>query len=223
MHAGKRLLYRAVVAAMRCYRDAFLKLHVFGRGNIPPGPKIYVTNHISSTDPYWILPEYPEPVHVVVGPGYSFAPARWLLDRFEQINAMPQHRKSVVDQAARYLARGEAVYNAPEGDLRPPFSLGQFYPGVARIYRRTRVPIIPIALAAPPAALLPFPRMDILVGDRKYRAVFVLWGPYAISIGEPLRPALNEGDESLDNERIMGEVRERIQQLLDQIRVDLGW
>lgn len=223
MHAGKRLIYNAIVGAMRAYRDTILDLRVFGRGSLPPGPKIYVTNHISSTDPYWIIPEFTEPVHVVIGPGYNSAPARWLLDRFEQINAMPEHRKTVVEQAAMYLARGDSVYNAPEGDLHPPFSLGRFYPGVARIYRQTPVPIVPIALAAPVSALRALPRLDMCVGDRVYRAVFVLRGPYAISIGEAFRPELKDGDDATGNERIMNEIRARIQNLLCQIRSRLRW
>lgn len=223
MHLLKRVIYRAAVESMRLYRDFFLDLRVFGRRNIPPGPKIYATNHISSTDPYWVLPEYPEPVHIVVGPGYKSRWAAMVLDYFEQINASAEARKSAVDQAIAYLKRGEPVYNAPEGDLQEPFQLGRFYPGIARMYRRTLAPIIPIALVAPPRALRAFPRFDIHVEGRVYRAVLVLRGPYCISIGRPFTPELRNIEEAADNERIMNELRDRIAALVADVRRRMNW
>ena len=219
MNVPKNLAYRSVIGLMRLYRDTFLDLHVTGRENIPPGPKIYATNHISSTDPYWVLPEFPEPVHVVIGPGYNSRVLAWVLDLFEQINARPEHRKSVVDRAAVYLERGESIYNAPEGDIQTPFTLGPFYPGLARIYRRTGAPIIPIALVAPQSALRAYPRFNIEVDGRLYRAIFVLRGSFAIRIGTPFMPDL----ANLDDLAITEQLRTRIQNLVDEVRAKMGW
>jgi 1-acyl-sn-glycerol-3-phosphate acyltransferase len=197
----------------------FLDLHVFGREHIPPGPKIYAQNHITSTDPYWVLPLLPEPVHVIIGPGYQSKVMSRVLDYFEQINAMPHYRDTVVEHAVKYLERGESVYTAPEGDIQEPPQLGRFYPGVAKIYRRAQVPIIPIALAAPRSAMKEFPRLDIVVEDHLYRCVAVLRGPFCINVGEPFTPELAGGEEDDENQRIMDGLRDRIRLLVEDPRV----
>ncbi|RME41851.1 MAG: 1-acyl-sn-glycerol-3-phosphate acyltransferase [Planctomycetota bacterium] len=187
--------------------------------HIPSGPKIYVQNHITSTDPHWVLPLLPEPVHIIIGPGYQSPTVARLLDYLEQINALPEHRKTVVEQAVRYIQQGESIYTAPEGDIQPVMRLGRFFPGVARIYRRTGVPIVPIALHAPPERIRHWPRLDIRVADRVYECRMLLRGPFWVRIGRPLRPALRtDVDESDDNRRIMDEVKQTLADLLDEIR-----
>jgi len=223
MNFLKRSLYGAFVGSLRTYRAAFLDLCVHGRDRIPPGPKIFVTNHITSTDPFWVLPEFGEFVHIIIGPGYQSRWAEWLLDRFEQINAMPGHRKSVVDKAVDYLQKGESVYTAPEGDIQDGFELGHFYTGVARIYRRTLAPIIPIALVAPRESRKAHPRWDLHVGDRTYRAVYVLRGPYSIRIGQPFRPDCGGVENNAENGRITAELRARMAALVEATRVERGW
>lgn len=219
MRGLTRLAYRSFVGVIGVYRRLFLDLHVWGRERIPPGPKIYVTNHISTTDPYWVLPVFREPVHIIIGPGYQSKVMGWVYDRFEQINALPAFRKNVVDEAVGYLGRGESVYTAPEGDLHEPLALGPFFPGVGRIYRRSRVPIIPIALLAPRRAMREFPRLNMMVEGRVYRAVMVTRGPYCINVGEPWTPEVQTAvDEGEDARRITEELRDRVWRLLQEIR-----
>lgn len=214
-----RMLYGAFVETLRLYRRCFLDLHVWGRDRIPQGPKIFVTNHVTSTDPYWVLPEYPEPVHIIIGPGYQSKVMGWVYDRFEQINAMPAARHQVVDKAVALLERGRSIYTAPEGDLQNPFSLGRFFPGVGRIYRRSRAPIVPIALLAPRSIVREFPRLAMNVDGRTYRAEFVLSGLYCIHIGEPFRPQIRgDLDPEVDARRIADELRDRVQSLIFEIR-----
>lgn len=215
MNRFHHFAFGALRLGIRAYQRLFLDLHVRGLDRIPQGPKIYVTNHITSTDPYWVLPVFTEPVHVIIGPGYQSRIGAWFLDAFEQINAMPAHRKLVVEKSVEYLCRGDSIYTAPEGDLQPPFDLGRFYPGVAKIYRRARVPIIPIALHAPKEVMREFPRLDMVVDGRRYRTVFVLRGKYFINIGEPFTPECGvDVPEAEDNERIMDELKERIRKLV---------
>ena len=136
MNLGKRALNRTLVYGIKAYQRLFLDLQTWGWENIPEGAKIFVTNHISSTDPYWVLPIFAEPVHVIIVPGYQSRISTFLLDCFEQIKAMPEHRRTVVDEAVKYLTKGESTYTAPEGDLQEHLQLCQFYPGVADAVRR---------------------------------------------------------------------------------------
>lgn len=218
----KRTLYRSMVYATRIYQNLFMDFRVWGREQIPLGQKIYVSNHITSTDPHWILPVFTEPVHIIIGPGYQSKILAPIFDFFEQINAMPDHRKTVVDAAVRYLQNGESVWSAPEGDLQAPFQFGHFYPGVARIYRRTRAPIIPIALVAPRSAMREWP-MKIIVDGRVYRTIVVLRGPYCVNIGEPFHPDTTEDGGPEEDERVMEVIKERIRVLAEDVRTNKFW
>lgn len=220
----ERLLYRAGMMVGRGYMKLFVDLRVWGRENIPVGAKIYVQNHITANDPCFVLPIIPDCVHVVVGPGYNIRPLAWVLGRFEQINAMPDHRATVVDHAVKYLEAGEAVYTAPEGDLQELFQLGRFYPGVARMYRRCRAPIIPIALVAPKRHAHDYPWMENELDGRVYRAYYMFRGTYCINIGKPFYPEIRaDVDEKEDNRRITAELEQRMQKLIDEVRHDKFW
>jgi len=218
----QRAVYRGLVGLNALYQKLFLDLRVRGRDSIPPGPKIYVTNHITSTDPHWLLPVLPEPVHILVGPGYQSKLLAPVFDYLEQINVMPAHRKTAVDKAVRYLQKGEAIYTAPEGDLQPQFQLGHFYPGVARMYRRTRAPVIPIAFVAPPSAVRELP-MTMHVDGRVYRSIVVLRGPFCINIGGPFHPHVTDAGGPDEDRRIMEDIREQIRLLVEDVRTNNFW
>ncbi len=223
MNFVNRLLYRSFVGGIKAYQRVFLDFHVWGRENIPKGPKIYVTNHITSTDPLWVLPVFTEPVHIVIGPGYKSPLFAKVLDALEQINCMPAHRKKTVEKAVAYLSQGEAVYMAPEGNLQELFRLGRFYHGVAKMYRKAQVPIIPIALIAPKHAMREYPRLDDVVEGHVYRMVPVLRGTYCINVGEPLMPDIPAGSDDEQNEYVTTMVKERIRQLMEDARVNKYW
>ncbi len=215
----KRFAYTSFVTMIRAYARVFLDMRVFGRMHIPPGPKIYAANHITSSDLYWMLAVCPEPIHVLIGPGYSSSLAARLFDYFEQINVMPAHRGQAVGKAVARLQRGGSVYVAPEGDIQTNQQLNRFYPGVARIYRRCPVPIVPIALCTRPQDMKAYPKLDINVEGRIYRGVFVFRGTYVVNIGKPFRPRIRTGlDEREDNERITVEIKQRIAALLHTAR-----
>jgi 1-acyl-sn-glycerol-3-phosphate acyltransferase len=215
----KRLLFQAFVGILRTYQRLAMDLRVRGLANIPPGPKIFATNHITTTDPYWVLPFFGEPVHIIIGPGYQSKTMARVYDCFEQINAMPAHRHTVVEKAVAYLKRGESIYTAPEGDLHPVGSLGPFYTGVGRICRQSGAPIIPIALHAPPQAMKDYPGWSMSVEGRVYRTLVVSRGPYYIDVGRPFRPAVwPELDENDDARRIAGELRARIGDMIEGLR-----
>ncbi len=222
MNPVKRLIYRSYVGAVKAYQKLFLKVHVWGRENIPTGPKILVSNHITSTDGGRLCALLDELLHMVNGPGYNFWITARLLDAFEQINALPAHRKTVVARAVEYLKRGETVYITPEGDIQEPFRLARFYPGAAKMYRQIRVPIVPIALVAPRRALKELP-FQITVDGRVYPIVTVLRGPFLINIGEPLLPDCPDGTDQEQDDYIMGIIRRRIESLVDDARLNKFW
>ncbi len=58
MNRPKRLLYSAFISSIKVYQRFLLDIRVWGRERIPPGPKIYMQNQITATDPYWIFPRF---------------------------------------------------------------------------------------------------------------------------------------------------------------------
>jgi len=220
----KRMMFRSAMLTWRAYAKLFLDLRVWGLEKIPAGPKIYMQNHITSNDHYIVWPLLPECIHAVVGPGYNIRPLAWVLDRIEQINAMPEHRATAVDKAVAYLQKGESVYMAPEGDLQELFKLGRFYPGVAKMYRRCRVPIIPIALVAPKRHLRDYKSLEIEVDGRVYPALFQPRGTYCVFFGDAIYPEVRDDvDEREDNERIMAELKARMAVMMEEVRTEKFW
>lgn len=203
---------------------------VIGREHIPPGAKLLVSNHISAFDGVWVLPvlsggnnKRTEPVHVVVGAPFAVRGMAWLCRRYDQINALAAHRHSVVDEAVKRLKAGGSVYICPEGDFHEQFKLGRFYPGAARIYRRTGVPVVPMAFVAPKDSLREYP-FPTHVDGRIYRCVIGLRGPFVINIGEAMRPTiLTEGTDGEIDEDVMEQIKERIAQLVEEVRREEGW
>jgi len=201
-----------------------LDLRVWGRENIAPGPKLLVANHITSYDPFWLLSVLHEPVHVIIGPGYKSPWVAKMLDAFEHINALDGNYKTLIDSAVKYLQRGEAVAIAPEGDLHAVFQLGQFQPGVAAIYRRARVPIVPIALLAPKSGTREYPKQAQVIDGHVFRMVKTVRGPYCMNIGEPFLPDLSDGlTKKEQNDYILGAVKQKIEFLLEDARVNKFW
>jgi|CXWL01.1.fsa_nt_gi 1-acyl-sn-glycerol-3-phosphate acyltransferase len=213
-----QFLYHSFVGLIRMYSRFAWDFRVSGGKRVPLGPKIYVANHIVSVDPYWVMMAVPEFLHIVIGPPFG---VRWLAPvfrSFEQINAMPQHRKAAVSQACHYLALGESVYIAPEGDVQPPFQLGHFYSGLAKIHRQSLAPIVPVALAVSPENIRRHPKWDMKVDDRTYEARMVWRGKVRVMIGEALTPTLrHDVDEEEDNRRITEEVRASIATMLSEL------
>jgi len=194
-----------------------LDFRIYG-GHLAEGPKIYVSNHVTSLDAYWLLSAIPEFLHFVVGPPFGVRGMAGIFNAFEQINALPEHRKSVVHEASRYLAQGECVCITPEGDVQPPFQLGHFYAGLAKTYRMSLAPIVPIALAVSPKDIRRHPRWDMRVDGRTYEARMVWRGKVRVMIGEAMSPELcHDVDEAEDNRRVTEEVRTRIAAMLNKL------
>lgn len=211
------LIFRSITLAAAAYQRLFMDVRILGRERIPPGPKIFVVNHVSSTDVYWILPVFHEPVHLILGPSFQFYPLRRMLDEMEMISALPGDTRTLIESSEKYLRRGESLAIAPEGDIQKPFTVGDLQPGVAAIYRRTPVPIVPMALAAPPGHLRELP-LTHEIGGHVYRTVVAWRGRFWIRIGEPFHPEIRGTTRKEQNDFILESIRARLQTLLHEIR-----
>jgi len=221
MNLVRRTLYHSLTMPLRLYRRLFMDVQVWGRELIPAGAKLYVLNHLTAIDPL-PLAFLPGPMHCIIGPGYKPWIMARIYDALEQINAMPEHRATAVDQAAHYLAKGEAVYICPEGDMQEPGQLGKFYPGAARIYLKSRAPIVPIGLVAPKRRMYSLP-ITTNVDGRIYRTVIVPRGPFCVNIGKPMTPDIPDGDEQQQEEQITELIRSTIHDLVQDVCTNKFW
>ncbi|OHD10813.1 MAG: hypothetical protein A2086_15100 [Spirochaetes bacterium GWD1_27_9] len=224
MHWLPKSIYKIIRGAIIFYLHTFLEFKVWGEKNIPSGPKIFCSNHFSSTDPFFVITLMEEPVHMVIGPGFNVPFIRHILKHGEQINALPEYRKEVIPNAIEYLKKGESIYIFPEGDLNDQSSFLKFYTGMAKIYLEYPVPIIPIGILSP-MRYVKEKEVNIKVGESLYKTLTVLSGKYYANVGEPmLFPDYEKmEDKNHAGELITDAVRVKVEQLIVDIKVSKFW
>jgi len=211
-------IYNLIKFGVKAYLDIFMEFIVWGKENIPSlGPKIYCSNHFSSTDPFFVITLMEEPVHMIIGPGFSVPIFKTILKWGEQINALSSHRKTVVEKAIKFLEKGESVYIFPEGDLNDQSSLMKFYTGVAKIFRGHPCPIIPIGLAAPKRDVKEKSPL-LKVEGRVYKTKTVLSGKYFANIGKPLFFSDDKTEEE-----ITSIIKQEVEKLILDIKHNKFW
>lgn len=216
--------YNFVKSLVKFYLKFFLEFKVWGKEHIPDGPKIFCSNHFSSTDPFFVITIMDEPVHMIVGPGFNVPILRSILKAGEQINALPENRKNVIPQAVEYLKKGESVYIFPEGDLNDQKSFLKFYSGLAKIYLEYSAPIVPIGIVSP-IRYVKEKESNIKVGEVTYKTLTVLTGKYYANIGTPLAFKDLKKDDNITSsiEIITDEVRVNIETLIKELKTNKFW
>jgi len=218
MNIISKTVYNIVKSFIKGYLRTFMDFRVWGKENINfSGPKIYCSNHFSSTDPFFVITIMDEPVHMVVGPGFSVPLFRKILKWGEQINALPDHRKYVVKNAVECLKKGESIYIFPEGDLNDQISLRDFYTGIAKIYLAYPCPIIPVAIISPKSHVKE-KKPSLKVDGQVYKTKLVLSGSYYVNIGKPVSFPLNMGEYEITKS-----VKEEIERLILDIKLNRVW
>jgi 1-acyl-sn-glycerol-3-phosphate acyltransferase len=219
-----RIAYETLKLLTKIYLHTILEFKLWGSDHIPPGPKIFCSNHFSSTDPFFVITLMNDSVHMIIGPGFSVPIARTILKLCEQINALPENRRNVVQEAISYLKKGESIYIFPEGDLNDQNTFLKFYNGLARIYMEYPVPIVPIGIVSP-KRYVKETETNIKVGEIVYKTLTVLAGKYFANIGKPLYfdPEKLSSNYDLAVESITSDVKKEIENLVYDIKINKFW
>lgn len=212
-------VYRSWVRMLLHLRYDFC---VWKEEELPPGPKIFCSNHFSSSDVHFVTTLTGDVLHVVIGRGYGIPVVRVLLDWMEQIRALTKEdRHKVVDNAVSYLRQGDSVFIFPEGVLNEQRELMPFHAGVARIYLRNPVPIIPIGLIAPRRRVRY--KFSLTAG----RDMTVVSKNYYANIGRPMEfpqaLELAKSDQRAAERMICLTLQEEVQRLIDDIKHNKFW
>lgn len=226
-----KFFYDCVTFFIRAFLDTFVEVKIWGKKNVPEiGPKLFVSNHFSSTDVLFMSSCIKDRTHMVLGPIYDLPVLKNLLRILEQIDASYNNRKNVITDAVKYINKKESVYIFPEGELNDQQNFLNFYNGAAKIYIESNglSPIIPIGIVASKKDVKEFKlfNMKSKESDKTHKSLNVLSGRYLINIGEPLEfKDLINSDKTYDEKcnQITVFIKNYIKELVDEAKFDKFW
>lgn len=212
-------IYRAFIKVTLALRYDF---STWREEELPEGPKLFVSNHFSSSDVHFVTTLMKDRLHMVIGPGFNIPIVRRYLALCEQIPAQNKEtRGKVVSTAVKYLSEGDSVYIFPEGKLNEVRKLDEFYPGAARIYLDSLAPVIPIGLLAP------LRRIRKKESQLARREMTVVSKNYYANIGKamhfPDEVEIAKTDRALAEKMITEKLKKEVERLVDDIKYDKFW
>jgi 1-acyl-sn-glycerol-3-phosphate acyltransferase len=185
----EKVAYRLGRAALELFAALALQLDVVWRAPLPPGPKIIAANHPTTTDPFLLLAVMPEQLSLLITEMAFAAPGFGAYLRCAgHIPVMRGQGRAAVTEALERLAAGGNIGIFPEGQLSPleTSGMGLAAPrtGVARLALSTGAPVIPVGIALQPERIH---FVETEVQDMHQTARWYLRGPYAVTVGAPMR------------------------------------
>ncbi len=206
--AKESLYYWAGVAILNQFVKMRLAMDIQWSGMFPNGPKIFASNHPTTTDPFYMLAVIPEKLHIMVNSDIFSKPILGKL--MKHSGHIPVDRKSgreAFENAKQKLDEGKNIGIFSEGalsSLAQGLSVNPLKTGTARLSLCTGAPVIPIGIH------LPVNGIDfkwLKVGKEMVEARFYLKGRYSITIGKPIWFSGNS-----DNKNLVNSVGEKIRQ-----------
>ncbi|MGB7540281.1 MAG: lysophospholipid acyltransferase family protein [Anaerolineales bacterium] len=183
---------------------------------LPVGPKILVSNHPSTTDPFLILEIAPEPVHILIDQRLFQVPIfGTYLHLAGHIPVVPERGGDAYQSALRILRQRKSIALYPEGAISP-LDGGTHPPrtGAARLALNAGVPVVPIGVALDRSRLR---LIETKVKDEPALGTWYFHGPYAITVGLPMIFRGDVEDRDLV-ELISEEIMDRITSLENESR-----
>jgi 1-acyl-sn-glycerol-3-phosphate acyltransferase len=173
-------------AAVGAYARAMLKMDISQRAPLPKGAKIIAANHPTTTDPIWIGLLTLEPMHILITEMCFKVPAVGQSLRLAgHIPVVAGNGRAAFEEAVQRLEAGQTVGIFPEGALSPlDGSLERPHTGVARLALISGAPVIPVGIHLQRERIR---FVETTVGDDTETARWYLHGPYAMTVGEPMR------------------------------------
>ena len=191
------VVYDALRVMARLFAVWFYGLRIVGRENWPPsGGGLVCANHQSYVDPPLVGLTCPRRMNYLARDSLFRVPVLAQVIHF--LDAIPIDREggglAGLKETLRRLRAGELVLVFPEGTRTRDGEVAPLKPGFIAVARRSRVPLIPVALdgayqAWPRTA--PLPRLSRLV----------------VVIGDPIWP---EQVAALSDEELVAELEQRI-------------
>jgi 1-acyl-sn-glycerol-3-phosphate acyltransferase len=189
------LLYNLTIQLVRLYSRIMLKLDVRFSAPLPAGPKLFIANHPSATDPFLIHLLSSRPLSVLIsGHAFSVPVFGRYLRHVGQIAVLPGQGSDALEQAKVRLGAGQSVGIFPEGWISPLEGYNSPRTGAARLALETGVPVIPIGIYLPRERRV---HISSRLSGKYTEAFWYIRGPYGMTVGEPVCFSGNAEDKNL--------------------------
>jgi 1-acyl-sn-glycerol-3-phosphate acyltransferase len=183
-----KVLYRSGRRVVYAYARLMFDMDVVKHAPLPEGPKIIAANHPTTTDPFFILTVVSEQMSVLVSGGIFEVPVFGRYLRLAgHVPVVHNSGGATIEAARRLLEAGRTLAIFPEGALSPlEGGLGFHRPhsGVARLALSTGAPVIPVGIHLERERIR---FVETKVDGESEVGRLYLRGPYAMTVGEPMR------------------------------------
>jgi 1-acyl-sn-glycerol-3-phosphate acyltransferase len=129
-----------------------LRHRVVGREHLPAGAAVIAAKHQSAWETLIFHLLLPDPVYVLKKELFRVPLFGWYLRKAGNIGIPRQAGlraiRAMLPAAARRLGEGAQVVVFPEGTRVAPGGRAPYQPGIAALYARLAVPVVPVALNA---------------------------------------------------------------------------
>ena len=148
LRAGARLWCAGIIWLARVVCG--IRYRVVGREHVPAGACIVAAKHQSAWDTYFFHGILGDPVYVMKKELMAIPLVGWYMRRAGSVvidrSARVQALHMLVAGATRALGQGAQVIVFPEGTRVAPGETRPYHAGVALLYARCGVPVVPVAL-----------------------------------------------------------------------------
>jgi 1-acyl-sn-glycerol-3-phosphate acyltransferase len=210
------MFFHLALPVIDLYENLMFDIDIHRYAPLPVGPKILVSNHPSTTDPFLILEIAPEPVHILIDQRLFQVPVFGMyLHLAGHIPVRPESGGAAYQSALHILRLRKSVALYPEGAISP-LTGGTHRPrtGAARLALEAGVPVVPIGVALDRSRLR---LIETKVKDEPALGTWYFHGPYAITVGPPMTFRGSVEDRELVD-KISGEMMSWISSLEDESR-----
>lgn len=178
------ILYETSRLLVKVYARFFLKLDIQWREQLPEGPKLFIANHPSATDPFLIHLLSRMSV-LITGNAFTFPIVGVYVKQLGQISVLPGQGKDALERAIELLRQGHSVGIFPEGRFSPQEGgMAPARSGAARLALATGVPVIPVGIYLPRERCL---QITTRIRGKQMVGYWYLRGPYAMTVGTPMQ------------------------------------
>ncbi len=167
------------------YARMMFGMDVLYKHPIPAGAKILASNHPATIDPIIMTTLVPEPVCVLIIDTFFKIPIIGLSLRMAgHIRVDMKNGKPSLEEGIRYLKNGRTIGIFPEGEISPlSGGFNRPHTGVARLALSTGAPVIPVGVSLDTDYIRQLPST---VDGETRMASWYAFGPYALTVGEPM-------------------------------------
>lgn len=207
----KKIFYPFSRVILKVFASLMLRFDVKHHQPLPLGPKLFVANHPSATDPFLIHLVTKDEMNVMITEKAFQVPFfGWFLRKVGEIPVPVSLEGGVasIEQARQHLAEGRSVAIFIEGRISPEEG-GFLNPraGAAYIALGSDIPVVPVGIY-----LRRNWRLNISSGisGEQTEAYWYFHGPYAVTVGHPLYfhgAELNSRSVRTTSEQIMGTIK----------------